>query len=474
MADIDPNELNGPEQADQAPISGRGPSVRLRDPAGAGTQGPRMDPANQSLADALRFTYGLLRVVMIVLVALFFVSGVKTINEGERGIRVMFGRPVSDNLEPGLHLNAPYPVGEMVRVESGTVEVKLGRAFMPYSSRARTDTEAMTLPAENFSSDSKLKPGRAGSNITADLNIAHTQWTINYRRVDHEEWAENVAPGYEESMVRAAIQRGVVHALAGVTIDNLLKDSGDSVAATVKKKAQDSLDRMKTGIVIDRVALSRKIPPVRLLDRFSSVQAAAQNASKQREDALLIHDQMMNRAAGPAAPLLIKLINEYERLIELNEAEEAEALLADIDALLEGRPVEIDGQIQAAGLVSGEVARVINDARGQVSTMISQSIADRDYFLAKQAQLESNPRLMISRDWSDAMTQFMAKDFVQAMILPEGVDLAELLISEDPEIRRELDRERKRAEAEEALERRIELQRQDSFRSRRGIQEEGE
>ena len=350
----------------------------------------------------------------------------------------------------------------------------MGTAFMPVNNRVSSQSEAMAARAEDFSSTTKLKPGRAGSNITADLNIAHTQWTINYKRSDHGKWAANVTPSQEQAMVRVSVQRGVVHSLAGVTIDDLLKDSGDTIAARVRESAQRSLDEMQAGITIERVTLSRKIPPVGLLDRFASVQAAAQDAAKAREDAFLNRDQLMNEVAGPASPVLIAQINEYERLIELGQEDEAEVLLASIDAILEGRASDFDGRVYAAGLIAGEVAQVINDARGQVSTMVSQAIADRDYFLAKQAQFESNPRLMVARDWSGAMTTFMNKDFVQAMVLPKGVSLAELLISEDPALVRELDRVRKRLEAVQAYERRAEEQRRESFRSHRGIKEREE
>lgn len=469
MADIDPNELNKEDASPLPPA--RGASVQLRNPGGTGTQGPRMDPANQSLADALRFTYRLLRVGMVALIVLFVFSGMKTINEGERGIKVFFGQQGSQNLSPGFHWNWAYPVGEMVRVEVGTVEVKMGTAFMPVNSRVSTQAEAMGADADTFSRTTKLVPGRAGSNITADLNIAHTQWTINYQRSNHSQWAQNVIRSQETKMVRVAVQRGVVHTIAGVTIDDLLKRSGDAIAADVRKSAQKTLDEMGSGITIERVTLSRKIPPIGLLDRFASVQARAQDAAKAEEDALLRRDQLLNEVAGPAASVLIAQINEYERLIELGQDDEAEVLLASIDAILEGHPAEFQGQVYAAGLISGQVAQVINDAEGSVSTMVSQAIADRDYFLAKQDQFESNPRLMVARDWSGAMTSFMNKDFVQAMILPEGVSLAELLISEDPALTRELDRERKRVEALEAYTRRLEEQRRESFRSHRGIKE---
>jgi regulator of protease activity HflC (stomatin/prohibitin superfamily) len=480
MTDQGPNQDGPPAEGvdptpeSAAPVSTRGPSVHLRNAtSGArGQGGPRMDPANQSLADALRFTYGLLKFAMLILVILFAVSGVKAINEGERGIRVLFGKPNALNLTPGPHWGVPYPMGEMIRIGEGSVEVKIGRAFMPYGTGMETDDLAMAARAEQFSADAMLKPGRSGSNITSDLNIAHTQWTATYRRTDHRMYTENILPEQEEYLVRAAVQRGVVLTLAGVSIDDLLKQSGDSAAAArVREIAQSTLDEMDSGITVDRVTLSRKIPPTYLLDKFNSVQSAAQRAGKNREDALLERDQRLNEVAGNAAPVLIAAINEYERLTELGQADEAEELLAQIDAVLEGRPASIDGQIYAAGLIAGRVSEELEQARSGVSTRVSQAIADRDLFRAKLAQFESNPRLMISRDWSAAMAEFLAKPFVQAMILPSGVTTAELLINEDPAIVRELDRERKRQEAQRAADERMENFRRSVYSTQRGIRE---
>lgn len=470
MADNDP--IIEPNEQDHA-APARGASIRLRQAAAPGSAGagPRMDPANQSLADALRFTYGLLKFVMFVLVVLFFVSGVKTIQEGERGIRVFFGRPTSFNLTPGIHPNLPFPMGEMIRIGEGSVEVKLGRAFMPYGANINTDDLAMSASVGQFSSEGKLTPGRSYSNITSDLNIAHTQWTVNYRRTDHRQYAENVLPEQEERLVRLAVQRGVVLTLATVPIDELLKQTGDSSSASrVREIAQRQLDDIRSGITIDRVTLSRKLPPVSLVDSFASVQAAAQRAGKSREDALLERDQQLNEVAGAAAPVLIAAINEYERLIELGEEAEAEALLGQIDALLEGRPADLLGQVHAAGLVSGRVSEMLEFIRGEVSTRVSQAIADRDLFRAKLAQYESNPRLMIVRDWSSAMGEFLNKRFVQVMQLPVGVTTAELLINEDPSIVRELDLARKQAEVERANQERMERFRRDLYRTQRGIQ----
>lgn len=477
--DMMPEFIQNTRDAVPPSASVRGPSVRLREggQTAAGGVSLRMDPANQSLADALRFTYGLLKLSMVVLVLLFLVSGIKTINEGERGIRVLLGQPQSLNLTPGIHWGFPYPIGEMIRVGAGTAEVALGTAFMPEAPGIRPDADdqALAIAIERFSTSSKLQPDRAGSNITADLNIAHTQWTVNYRRTDHRQYAENMLPEQERSLVRLATQRGVVLTLSGLTIDELLKQTGESAAAArVREIAQRTLDEIDSGIAIDRVTLIRKIPPAFLLERFSSVQSAAQNAGRAREDSLLRRDRLLNEVAGAAAVPLIDHINEYERLIELAETEAAAALLTQIDAILDGRPAQIGERIHAAGLISGQVAELLEQTRSRASSRVSQAIADRDLFRAKLVQYESNPRLMIARDWSAAMTAFLAKPFVQTMILPEGGTTAELLINEDPAIVRELDRERKRQEAQRAADERFESFQRDLFRSQRGIQETDE
>ncbi len=472
MADQDQTQGLQPE-ADPQVGAARGASVRLRSGAGeGGVTGPRMDPANQSLAEALRFTYGLLKFVMFVLVVLFAISGVKTINEGERGIRVFMGRPQALNLTPGFHPNLPFPMGEMIRVGEGSVEVKLGRAFMPHAASANNNEDQyMAKRADEFSSRGKLETGRSHANITSDLNLAHTQWTATYRRTDHLQYASTVLPEQEDQLVRVAVQRGVVQTLATVTIDDLLKQSGDSAAAArVREVAQETLDRVGSGITIDRVTLARKLPPIFLLERFASVQAAAQRAGQQREEALLAREQTLNEIAGSAAPVLIEAINEYERLVELEEADEAAALLEQIDALLEGRAAQIEGQTHAAGLISGRVSELLEQSRSRASTRVSQAIADRDLFRAKLAQYESNPRLMIARDWSAAMIEFMDKPFVQGQYLPAG-RTAELLINEDPSIVRDLDRARKQREVEIANEQRMENFRRNLYRTRRGIEE---
>src|SRR6185503_3460290 len=64
-----------------------------------------MDPANQSLAEALRLSFRVLQVVILVLIVLFMISGIQTVKEGQTGVMTRFGKVVpidgQEALSPG-------------------------------------------------------------------------------------------------------------------------------------------------------------------------------------------------------------------------------------------------------------------------------------------------------------------------------------------------------------------------------------
>lgn len=457
------------QAAPSGPASDRSASVRLRTGADqSGDLASQMDPANQSLADALKITFVGLQAAMVLLAVLFVASGFTTVDEGETGIGVRFGRQVESTLNPGLRWTLPYPFGELVRVPKGTEEASVDRAFIPFVEPGSEDVDNDRLPSRR-----ELDPTRDGSNITGDLNLAHTQWTVNYRRDNHAAWAENIDPGpdfaVERLLVQNAVQRGVVHALAETSIDDLLKDAGQ-LAPRVRDIAQQTLAEANSGIVIDQVILRRKIAPVSLLGDFAKVNNAQQEASKARENAQLEANQLLNAVAGQAARVLSERIDRYEEAVELGRAEEAELILAQIDRLLEGRRVEIDGQVHEM-LVSGEVSEILSRARNQAFRTVETAKAGAQLFEAKLAQFEANPDAMLSREWADAFSTFASKPFVEAFVISgeEGGRTLELLLNSDPDTANDIIREQQRRRAEEAnLDRERRLQ-QDRFNSNRGV-----
>ena len=95
----------------------------VEQPCGTATDTPLpvieepLDPANQSLADALRLSFRVLKIVMIFLVIIFLFSGVVIVDEREVVVLARFGRQVAV-LKPGLRVALPYPIHEQIHVST--------------------------------------------------------------------------------------------------------------------------------------------------------------------------------------------------------------------------------------------------------------------------------------------------------------------------------------------------------------------
>jgi modulator of FtsH protease HflK len=421
-------------------------SVKLRADDPASTEG--LDPANQSLADALRLVFRGLQVAMLVLLGVFAFSGVQKVNEAESGIKLLFGRPVASDLKPGPQFAAPYPFGELIKVRTGGEQLEVSDSFWP-----NLTEEQKKLPVEKAAAFNKptLKPGEDGSNITADQNLAHTRWLVQYSRRDPRANIENVLQEHEPWIVRAAVERGVVHVLAGTKIDDLLKQSGSdqgSVARRAQLVAQETLDKVGAGIVIEQLTLKEKSPPFAVFTSFTGVQAAEQRAGERLNAAQSEARNTLNAMAGAAWEPLIAQIEAYERAIARGDEADQGRIMANIEAILDGRRQQgSDGNPQEPA--AGRIAALMNEARQYRSTVVSQRRAELASFQAKLPQFKTNPELVVQRDWADAMAQLMRRDTVEVFWVPPGIERVELWLNRDVYKQRQMERERKRQELKE-------------------------
>jgi len=428
--------------SDEAPInpvppspsgSQRTASVTLRSEEAQVENAMQLDAANQSLADALRLVFTGIRFAMVGLLLYFVFSGFQMIKETESGIRLLFGRVTGDNLPSGPRFSWPYPMGEMLRVDTGAITLELEDSFMP-----QLTADQKKLPIAQVAQQGvklTLKPGEDGSLITGDSNIAHTKWKILYLRQRPRDFVEHILPEDEKSIVRAAVEQGVVQAVSTIGIDDLLKQSsGDlgSVATRAREIAQRTLDTLKSGIEIRQLTLQEKFQPLTVFAEFSGVQEASQRASEHRSTAETRAKGILNEMAGEAYPLVIAQIDLYEGAVEKKDVAEQERILATINALLEGKPVKI-GETEYARKASGRITSVLNEANQYRTTIVSQRRAELSSFESKLKQFKSNPDVVIQRDWADAMAVLLARPTVEIFALPRGTDTVTLNINRDQE-----------------------------------------
>ena len=154
-----------------------------------------LDAGSKSLSDALRISFFVLKIVMVVLVILFFSSGVFTVGPDERAMVLRFGEIRGDTTEkrilsPGLHWAIPYPVEEVIKFPGkNTIE------RLPIDGFWYNETQDMAPPALNpvtegycITRNDTVADLKAGD----DYNIVHSKWLLTYKISDCELFLKNV------------------------------------------------------------------------------------------------------------------------------------------------------------------------------------------------------------------------------------------------------------------------------------------
>ena len=446
---------SGEPAANPAMVVRRRPaSITLRGGEEGGAQS-LMDPANQSLADALKITYRLLQVAMLGLVVMFLFSGLQSVQTGERGIRVIAGAVQDEDLPPGFQFSLPRPLGEIVKIKTGAEPLRLEDQFYP---RIAPEMKSRNISEIAGSARDRLDPAQDGHLITADLGIFHARVSAQWQRKEISKNARNINPDFEEGIVRAAIMRGVVHAASQLTTDEIYRSQPDPARTTPfpdftaesKRLAQEILDANATGIEIINLTIEEKNPPLRLLEAFGLVLKSQATSNQEIAQAQSERAARMAQAAGTAAPVLLTLIDNYDVALATGKPGEADAILMQIDSIIEGKAIDVPGAPSDAKL-TGQAAALLSDAKQYRSSIVSRAQADSRTFEAKLGAFKANPGVLLTGEWSDAFATFLNRDTVQTFMLPPGKSI-ELWLNRDPDTARaqEMIRTQIRAKADEA------------------------
>lgn len=493
MSSLPPSNPNLPEVAStEAQRARRGASVTLRKDADRGMPSDMMDPANRSLAEALRIAYRLLQVSIVIMALVYLLSGMQTIGTAETGVRVTLGRDEPEVLAPGLHLAWPEPIGKIERVITSDQVIELRdkrRGFFPNLSpeeeKILADPNQREQGLKNGGIDA-LDPDQDGMLLTADGSIAHTRWRATYVRSKDAQSLRAFSVdadspqgrSTEEQVVTAAIRRGVIHAAAGLTVDELLYDQPDpsrggafkSVQQTAKEKAQEVLDRLKSGITITALTRTDRMPPRRVMEAFNEVQSSQSKAKKAVEEAESEARQTRAKAAGQASALLIAKIDEYERSLSDADKSKPAKVLAEIHQVLRSRGATLPNG--ATVQVAGTASQIISEALDYRTSVVTRAASSAATFKAKREAYQSNPEVFLAREWSEAFRTFVTRSEVETLYMPRGMEKLVVRINRDPVLAKEIEQNAANKAAEAAQKAREDKRKREIF-ERRSTGDEG-
>ncbi|TVQ52376.1 MAG: hypothetical protein EA377_10340 [Phycisphaerales bacterium] len=434
------------EQPMEVEAPRRAASAQFEVDAAVGSQAElrlAMDPANQSLADALRLSFRVLQFVIVILIGLFILTGFQTVEEGQSGVLTRWGKIVpvqgQEALPPGLHFSRwPYPIGDfvIVDVDSRTVrfdrDPAIGEPFWP---RFTGTLEEATAQADV---GRPLRPNETGFVLTAEGDIAHLQMNARYQISNPVEFLNQVRESDADRIVQLALQRAVIHEVTSLTIEQFV-DLSEDIRERLQLNAQRTLNEIDSGIQLASVNVPNTSVPLAVRRSFTELQSQRTEAKRRIDQARRDAGERLVRAAGESYRHLVQSINRYEDAMRSGDQERADELLAAIHEEFDTRSY------------SGRVAETLENARAYRSQVESTLGNEARRFRGLLATFEDHPEVVVRRLWYETYARVLSGHDTEVFYVPPQVgkiriDLAGLHEIQERRQRRDVERRRERSQ----------------------------
>jgi len=246
-------------------------------------------------------------IVIVVIIAIYLLTGIYTIGPSEVGLVKRFGRYVA-TVDPGIHYHLPAPIQSVVAVnvlEVRKEEIGFRTVSPPPSPRYQTvETEALML--------------------TGDGNIAHVEMIVQYRVKDAEQFAFNVID--PKVIVKQAAEAVLREQVATRTLDETLTEERDVIGTDTIIALQSLLDVYGAGIVVGNVQLQDVKPPREVITAFDDVNSARQDKEKLINKAEEYAMDILPRARGQAQEIANQAVAYKQERIKRAEGDVARFL----------------------------------------------------------------------------------------------------------------------------------------------------
>ena len=241
------------------------------DGEGGGGGGPGFQPDMKSAGIGVGLVGGVVALIWLG-------SGFFIVQEGQQAVVTSFGK-YNSTVGAGFNWRFPYPFQAHETVpftQLRTAEV--GR---------NTVVQATGL--------------RESSMLTRDENIVDIRLTVQYRLKDAREYLfENRNP--DEAVVLAA-ESAVREIVGKSTMDSVLYEQRDAIAAELLKSVQAQLDRLKAGIQIVNVNLQSVQAPEQVQAAFDDAFKAGADRERLKNEGQAYANDVIPKAQGAAARL---------------------------------------------------------------------------------------------------------------------------------------------------------------------------
>ena len=259
-------------------------------PFGGGAKPPEFDDLMRQSRDRFNrmvpgnFSKRSWQIGLIILIAIWLLSGFYRVNPQQQGVVLRFGEWTSTT-SPGLHYHLPFPIETVLKPEvTRDNRIDVGFRSVGTDRAGRRD-----VPSES-------------QMITGDENIVDIDFVVFWRIGDAGQYLFNLVDPVETTKVAAeAVMRGIV---GGADIQFALTEGRQQIQSEAKTRLQALLNEYEAGIVVREVQLLAVDPPADVIDAFNEVQRARQDRDRLKNEAEAYRNDVVPRARGDAARIV--------------------------------------------------------------------------------------------------------------------------------------------------------------------------
>lgn len=273
-----------------------------------------------ALASALKTSFRLLLIIMVIAIVLFLRKSFFAVEQHEVGLVLRFGQLLGQTraeqvLEPGLHVTLPYPIDEKVRVPAKREQIVATEGLW----YGEQEGESGVPPS--------LRPGVDGYSLTGDMNILHSRWELRYTITGPVEYAfafvedQDDEFGTTRTFLRHLLNSTVTEVSASLTIDEAWNDR-KQFQDLVEERMRQKLDQLNLGIDI-QVLPRDVVPPRQVNEAFEALTRAGVTRKDIVGQATAYRERTLSEARSEENRLLASASSERDERVRQAESERA-------------------------------------------------------------------------------------------------------------------------------------------------------
>ena len=237
----------------------------------------------------------------------WLLTGVYTVDEGERGVITRFGE-FNRQTGPGIHVHLPAPIeARQVINVTGQRTTEIGLVTR--------NNQSTDVPDESLM-------------ITGDRNIVEVHFRIYYNIKEVSDFAFNIRE--PDNAVRQVAESAMREVIGRRQLEPIITTERGAVEQDVETLMQQVLDEYEAGVQVLQVELLRAAAPSAVIEAFNDVVNAGQDAETARNNAERETSRIVNEAQAYRERVVREATGEAQRFVAVhNEYRQAPQVTRD-------------------------------------------------------------------------------------------------------------------------------------------------